>query len=452
MIKSPKEFRTELEKQNEWWITRRVKEAEAFPTRRAPFVELKKDLELKWVTLVIGPRRVGKTILLKHLIHELMAGGIDEKNIVFYSLDDPAILMHCDNPIKDIFDYWYENIAGAGRKFFFLDEVHEFREWYKWIKAIYDRYPDVKIVLSGSSSLALQREANRFLRGRSLEHEVFPQTFREFLKLGGKDAPRLDIQQVAKMQPLDAKRLYVDMRDDLKEYLLVGGFPEWFEVKDRARWMEMLRAIVSKKAIYEDVVTLFDIKSPRTLELVLTFIVANQSKVLAYESINRVAKLKHEILVNYIEYLKASYLIIEILKFAGLKEQLKAKKKYLCVDQGLRNALLSEHELKEDNVGFVIENVVGSHTYLECKRKKLKLMYHRVNDEVDFIVGNKALVPIEVKYKESIDKKELKPLLKFMEEHGCKEAFVITKDIFERRVLDDKTLVFVPACLYLLTV
>ncbi len=61
--------------------------------------------------------------------------------------------------MKDIIDYFLKNIAPKGRKYIFLDEVHLYKGWHRWIKAYYDRYPDIKFILSGSSSLALQKES-----------------------------------------------------------------------------------------------------------------------------------------------------------------------------------------------------------------------------------------------------------------------------------------------------
>lgn len=444
MIKDVIGLRKELENYNEFWLTGKVKEAEKFPHKRLSFQELKDEIGLKHMTFVIGPRRVGKSVLLKHMIDYLIRDGTNGRNIFYYSFDSPTISQYCENPIMDSFAYWHENIAKGGKKFVFVDEAHFIPGWFKWLKAIYDRYDDVKIFVSGSSSISIQKDAINYLRGRIIVHEIFPLTFKEFLLLKGKKIERLHIKNV---DAIDVGRVCKQFKEDFTEYVLVGGIPEWFEVNDIDKWFEILTNMVTKKAIYEDVANLFGIRNTKVLENIFSFIVANQSKVLAYETINEIANLKHEILTKYIEYLKASYLVIEILKFAKIKEQLKAKKKYLCIDQGLRNATLLEYEIKEDNVGFIIENLVGLHLWYETRKPNVRLMYHKINDEIDFIFQeNKKIIPIEVKYRENIKDSDVAKLKDFVNRFNLEKGFVLTKDLFKV----EGNVFFVPVIFYLL--
>ncbi len=72
--------------------------------------------------------------------------------------------------------------------------------------------------------------------------------------------------------------------------------------------------------------------------------------------------------------------------------------------------------------------------------------------EVDIIVEiNNKIIPIEVKYKVHIDKKDIKGIIKFMEEFKVKKGFVITKEMLRQEIMGDKELIFIPAWLFLLT-
>ena len=73
MIRDSLEFRTELEKINKWWFTNSVEEAKLYPLKRQQFQILKKELPTPRINIVIGPRRVGKSILVKQAIHDLTA-------------------------------------------------------------------------------------------------------------------------------------------------------------------------------------------------------------------------------------------------------------------------------------------------------------------------------------------------------------------------------------------
>lgn len=445
MIRDEKAFRAELEKANHSWFTEKIEEKERYPIERDEVQLILKDASLKKISMIVGPRRVGKSILIKHIAAELIEKGTKAKNILYYSLEDPYLKLFCDNLIKDTFDYWLENIAGEGDKYVFFDEIHFVDEWYKWLKVIYDRHKDIKIFVSGSSSLALQMEANAYLRGRYIIHEIFPLTFMQFLKLKKRDIDNSELNSFKVDELLDRYKA------DFRQFLLVGGFPEFLEVRETEKWFQVLKASVSNKAIYEDIAATFKIRNVKILEQILAFIVANQSRILSYEKINEVANLKHEILTNYIEYLKSTYTIIEILKFAkSVKEQLKSQKKFLCMDQGLRNALLKDYEIKEDNEGFIIENVVGVHAYVECLKNDSRIMYYKTNGEADFIIKNKKLAIIEVKYQENISQNDIEKVTEIMKKIGCKEAYIITKNDF-RVIKKDGKIVLVPAlifCLY----
>jgi len=455
MIRDSLEFRNELEKINEWWFTNSVKEAKLYPLKRDQFEILKERLQTPRVSIVIGPRRVGKSVLLKQTIEHLIQNGENPRNILYYSLDDPTLSVYSDNLLKDLIDYFLENIASPGKRYIFLDEVHLFKGWYKWIKAFYDRRKDIKFVLSGSSSISLQKEVNKFLRGRTFEIEMFPLSFFEFIKFSGMKMDKIKYPELLKLDEFEVRKVQHNLKKSFNEYLSVGGFPEWFEVKNQAdaklRWFTMLIEDIPKKAIYEDIATLFGVRNTKILEQVFAFIAAHQSKLLSYETINDIVKLDRSTLINYIEFLKSSHLIAEVLKFAGIKEQMKAKKKFLVIDQGLRNAVLKDYEVKETNLGFILENVVGINLLLFCKKNNMKLYYWRINDEVDFVISDKDIIPVEVKYKSRITESDKSKLKNFVRKFKKDKAFLITKDFYGQEKFDKGLLYFIPAEIFLLS-
>lgn len=454
MIREDAEFRRELEKINEWWLTSAAKEATLYPLKREKFEILKKELETSRINIIVGPRRVGKSILVKQLIGHLLQDAVNPRNILYYSLDDPSLAVYSDEVLKDLLDYFLENIAVEGRKYVFFDEIHLFREWYKWLKSFFDRKKDIKFVVTGSSSLHLQREANIYLRGRTSEIELFPLDFYEFLKFSGINTVKIGFADLLKLDEFEIRKIQHKLRNYFNEYLTVGGFPEWFEIKNqpnpKLRWFTTLVEDIPKKAIFEDIATIFEIRNAKVLEQILAFIVAHQSQVLSYETINDVAKLDRSTLINYIEFLKSSLLVAEIPKFAGIKEQMKAKKKYLVIDQGLRNAILKDYEVKEENIGFVLENVIGIHLFLHLKRKEKKLFYWKSNDEIDYIVTNKEITPVEVKYKNKINESDKRSLNNFLKKFKKDKAIMITKALYGQEKTAVGTLHFIPAEVFLL--
>ena len=142
----------------------------------------------------------------------------------------------------------------------------------------------------------------------------------------------MSFDDVLELEEFEVRKYQHELRNAFKKYLTVGEFPEWFEVKNQLnpvpRWFVMLIEDIPKKAIFEDIAILYEIRNAKALEQILAFLVAHQSRILSYATINDVVKLDRSTLLNYLEFLKSSYLIAEVLKYAGIKEQMKAKKKF----------------------------------------------------------------------------------------------------------------------------
>ena len=450
MIENPAEFRRELEKLNLHWLTGMPEEEGRFPRHRDELEALYSDRNLHKVTVVTGPRRAGKTVLLHHLIARLIGDGVDPRNLLYCSLDNRRLAMLCEDLVRDATDHWLDGIASEGPRYLLLDEVHLLDEWHTGVKNLHDLHRDLKVYVSGSASLAIQVRAEQYLRGRYVLHEVWPLDFSGFLRIvagdrrggiaGGEGRPR---------DPISADRQLKGLAPEFRNYMLLGGFPESLEVRDTDRWFELLLNMVAQKAVYTDVAATFNIRAVKVLDAVLHYIVKNQARVLTYESINSVAGLKHEVLLDYIEYLKASYLVVEIRKMAPtVREQLRSRKKYLCSDQGLRNALLAEYEVREDNEGFIAENVVGMHLHQAAVRSGDRVFYSLQGSDIDFVVKGEGTLLVEVKYKNRIDGGDISKVRKAMKATGSRLAYLVSKWDFGVSNDDDREVMIVPAAVF----
>ena len=410
---------------NPWWLTERVDRAKDMIEREG-FSEILQDLGLDRMIQILGPRRAGKTTILYLIIDHLLSKGIPSRNVLYLSLDDPLLQNICENPIFDPIERFLDNIAGDGTKFIFLDEVQDIEGWYKWLKAYHDKKLDLKFFISGSSGLKLQNEANIYLRGRVISIVQHPLSFREFLMFSGVTVPKVNFKD----NDVDLAKGYSVVSRLLEKYLVVGGFPEFFEIDPKIRtpekWFRILYEDVPKKAFYEDVVKRFNIRNPASMELLFAFIAQNQGQILSYESMNRVAGLDKATLLDYLQFLKSTYLLVEIgLRSDKLSTTVKAKKKYLVLDQGIRNGILREYYLNENNRGFVVENVVGVHLHRFCEKQLFDLSYIRSNGEIDFVVTfKKRSIPIEVKTSDNF--KISKEMRKYLKANNSPHGVVIT--------------------------
>ncbi|MEK7104228.1 MAG: AAA family ATPase, partial [Patescibacteria group bacterium] len=206
---------------NPWWTEKTVPTALLGSQKRPYFDLVKKNLENKFIILLYGLRRVGKTTILYQTIKELLANGIDPLSIFYFSFDEKVA------GIKEVIALYEEKviktkISGGQEKYFcFFDEIQKAKDWQNQIKILYDTHPGLKIFISGSSSLFLQKQASESLAGRLIDILVKPLGFGEFLHWQNIkiDTKNPEIYQTT-AQPL------------LMDYLRKGGFPEITLEKD----------------------------------------------------------------------------------------------------------------------------------------------------------------------------------------------------------------------------
>ncbi len=440
--------------QNEWWKTKKVSEAKLGKIRRSEFERLKEELGSKKISCLLGPRRAGKTTLMYELIEYLLKKGTSERNILFISCDNPKIRLSLqrgfDDAIRDFANQIVrepiENLTGY--IYIFLDEIHKLEDWGNILKYWHDMGLKIKLIVSGSSSLRILKGSGESLLGRVSFHLVLPLTFSEFTNRKV-SANFLDYEEIKKAYDsliLEKQTLLIRLDD----YILKGGFPEVFYVKDTESAYEILK-LYKTLAINRDILDLKDIKEPRILSDLADLLSDFMSQRINYSTFAEILKVKVDTVKSYISYLEECFLVYTAYLYS--KKQVlstRKEKKLFFIDAGLRNALLLK-EINELEKTKIVENLVFLHI-LSLKKKELfpKIFYwlDKAKNEVDIVFTLKnEVIPIEVKYTNDISSKDIKGLMRFCEEFGSK-GIVITKDVMKRQ----GEIMFIPAWLFLLVV
>ena len=139
------------------------------------------DTNLRKAITIIGPRRAGKTFyLLSHFAHLRKEG----KAALFLPLDDDRLYPPSIEDLSTLIKVFYELFPTADEKYLFLDEIQNVPNWELFVKRAVER-EGFKVLLTGSSSKLLSKEIASALRGRTLTFEMFPFSFREFLRARG---------------------------------------------------------------------------------------------------------------------------------------------------------------------------------------------------------------------------------------------------------------------------
>ena len=404
---------------------------------RSILEEIKKNFALPHILSIVGVRRCGKSTLIRQIINYLIGERkIEPKNILFLNLEHPGFSRYKGDAayLERIYEDYLKLAAPEGMVYCFLDEVHFFSEWQVFVKAHYEQ-KKTKFIVTGSNSQLLSSEFITLLSGRTTPAEVYPFSFREFMRARG-----IDYQD-----PVSFTKHRHKIRKLMDDYLQFGGFPEIAFMKQPETIRE-IHAMYARSILYQDVAARFGIKKPAELENLFYYLAANVSSLYTFNSLAKLTNLSDKTIKDYLSCFSDAYLLFTVDAFSySVKQQMKSPKKIYAIDSGLAGSVSFRFS---DDAGRYLENAV----FLELKRRGKELFYYRTGNghEVDFICreGRKVTDLIQVA-KELRDEKtksrELKALFKAMDEAGLKNSTIVTYDDEEEITENSKTATIIPA-------
>ncbi len=206
--------------------------------------------QLSRLTGLIGPRGVGKTTLMLQYIKE---HETKDRKIFYFSADsvyfNQSTLV---NFIQDLYN-------SEGKRIFFIDEIHKYANWSQELKNLYDAFPDIKIVYSGSSALELIKGSHDLSRRAKLYH-LTGLSFREYINFSEKKTMEAISLADLLTHPTQFNTLSTTdyLLKHFKHYLTCGYYPFVFE--DPHTYHERVMQII-EKIIFEDIPSCFDLKT-----------------------------------------------------------------------------------------------------------------------------------------------------------------------------------------------
>jgi hypothetical protein len=250
------------------------------------------------------------------------------------------------------------------------------------------------------------------------------------------------------MTPVDTTDLtpYLpEIKIIFEEYLERGGFPNLFGMKEAVLWKRLVKEDILEKVIYRDLVTLYDIKKPEVLEKLFYYLADITSEILSITNIANSLGLSREFAEKYIFYLEQALLVRRLKKFSkSVEKSLRSNEKVHLLDSGLVNSFSKVEESQ------VLESIVASHL---IRRRDANVYYYRNIYEVDLVLEEgKKVFPVEVKYKDSISKRDLAGLLNFKSKFKPEVGVVVTRDLSGEDNSYGLRILFFPAWLLLLLV
>ena len=273
--------------------------------------------------IVIGARQVGKSTLFKMIL---------EKR------DEPTLSLNCDEPeVKEMLTQMNTQelkLLIGNNKIVMIDEAQRVENIGMTLKRITDNFPDVQLLVTGSSSFELQDKLNEPLTGRKFEYHLFPLSTGELLQAQG----------------------LLSVKQTLENRLIYGSYPDIINHTDDAK--ELLNNL-SSSYLYKDLLSLESIRKPALLSKLLTALALQVTSEVSYNELAQTIGTDNKTVEKYIDLLEKCYIIFKLNGFSrNLRTELKKAKKFYFYDNGIRNAILQNFAplaLRQD-VGALWEN------------------------------------------------------------------------------------------------
>ena len=373
------------------------------------------------VKIVTGPRRCGKSWLLKRIFKDyLLAKGIPEQNIIIVSfdLDDEEEIYGDLTERKALKDFLYSRITSATANYYVvLDEVQEVEGFEKIVNGL-NAKDNVDVYITGSNSHFLSSDIRTIFRGRGDEVRVYPLSFKEFCS--------------NRTEPLN---------ELWKEYYTYGGMPGLLNHRTPEQKVAYLQRLWNKTYL-DDVVERNHVKNREALSDLADALCSSIGSLTNPNRISNVlqsiqkAKINSETVGNYISYLEDAFLFEGAKRF-NIKgnKYFESIKKYYSVDVGLRNAKLN---FRQQEITHIMENIIYNELRIKGFSVDVGLVESRemrngkieyIQYEIDFIAQNgRDKYYIQSAFKMDDEEKrnqELRPLLKVDDSF---QKIIITSD------------------------
>lgn len=363
----------------------------------------------------VGLRHAGKSYLMFQRIERLIAQGHKKEEILYFNFEDDRIdsLDVSDlDLIKTCYEEMYDN-----RPIFFLDEIQLVDKWEKFARRLADQ--KYQVYITGSNAKMLSSEIATTLGGRYMIHEVYPYSFKEYLKANG-------INSNEKNSTFKYGKQMVKLAN---VYFQHGGLPETVGMKEPRPWMSNLFSNI----FFGDLVARYRIRNDFALRVMIRKMAESVKQPLSYSRIASIVsstgkKLSTDAAIDYVGYMAESWLILPYENLYGKLQDKESNRKYYFTDNGLLHLFLinANTSLLENIVAVTLRRKYGDGSYF----------WNSKNAEVDFVVPEEGLA-VQVSYSMAdadTFKRETDGLIKLSSVQTIKRMMVVTMD--EERIAE----------------
>jgi predicted AAA+ superfamily ATPase len=336
---------------------------------RSIYNQLVSDLNRQEVSIILGPRQVGKTFLLRELEKDARGRGL---RTCYYNLELPHDLRAFNKDDDELLRMLTTDLDVV-----FIDEFHYLPNASKIFKSVYDSGAKTKIVATGSSAIEMHKHLKESLAGRRLAVRLMPLSFAEHTQKG-KD--RLSL---------------------LHDYLVFGGLPSLINHKAPEEKIRLLNEIL-ETYIQKDVKSLIREENIRAFNNLLYLLAERQGSLISLGGLAGEIGLTARTLERHISIMEQTYILYSVFSYArNIGNELKKSRKLYFYDLGIRNALLRDFSgpAGRSDIGVIHESFAALQLISRLKpNMELKFWRNKAGQEIDFVLlKNRKPLLIEVK-------------------------------------------------------
>jgi len=359
-----REVQKRMALENPWWVAGAGIDAErrGWPQRAyfGPFMRLVREVAVHRAVVLIGPRRVGKTVMLAQPVQALLDEGVAGIDILQLSLDTPLYSgRSLEGLVRTFIDLHRHD--PARRLWVFFDEIQYVKDCEVHLKSLVDTFRQIRFVASGSVAAALRMKSRESGAGRFTDFMLPPLTFAEYLQFAGRETALIIESPGDGTLPRYRATSIEELNREFIHYLNFGGFSEAvMNPAVRANPSRFLREDIVEKVLLKDLPSLYGISDTQELNRFFNVLAYNTGDEVSPENLSRDTGIGRTRLMDYLEYLEASFLIKRMHRLDENARRLKRARtfKVYLTNPSIRAALFGYVDAHDEAIGSLAETAV----------------------------------------------------------------------------------------------
>lgn len=441
---------------NSWWKEGIIPFYNEFRKRRyfSKFYESVKENFPHRAVVLMGPRRIGKTVLMYQTIQDLIDSGVDPKRIFYFSLDTPIFT---NISLEDLVTEGLSiNKLSIENCYLFFDEIQYLKDWEIHLKSLVDSKRKTKFIASGSAAAALRMKSIESGAGRFSDFFLPPLTFSEYIDLNEYDnsISEIDYEYNATTRKLYKCPDIEAFNNHFIDYINFGGFPEIALNKEKVKNPErIIQNDITDKVIMKDLPGLFGIENTLELQQFFNVLAYRTGEILDFKGVSQETKIDIKTIKKYLKYLEAAFLIKILHRVDVTAKRFKniTQFKVYLTNPSLFTGLFGKIKENDERFPHLVETTIYAQ-YLHREHEFLRYASWKSatsEGEVDLIQIStnfqKVHWALEVKWS---DRQRSDKLFYFMDKNNLNKGIITSKTIFQ----DSPRLLVIPNSIYAYTV